>query len=182
MFFSIRGRLSSISYLSRNTGILVSYIVGAILQYRMVPCVFVTFPIVFAIWFAILPNTPQFHLQRMMIHNDNQKGHLQVRQIYLDYKMFIVGNIFQWIYWISRGLKIRCAFIRAVGKRILTMQLQCIMNFRDSKQSQLNKKLMKKSHWKIFVTNSFPIFSLLGNNFNWIDFILQSIEHLWPQS
>lgn len=65
----IRGKLSSISYLSRNAGILLGYIVGAVLQYRLVPCVFVTFPIVFAIWFAFLPNTPQFYLQKGEMRN-----------------------------------------------------------------------------------------------------------------
>lgn len=63
-FNSIRGRLSSVSHLSRNMGVLISYILGAVIQYKTVPCVFVLAPIIFGICFSILPNTPQYHLQK----------------------------------------------------------------------------------------------------------------------
>lgn len=50
--------------MTRNFGILFAYIFGAILQYKTVPYVFGAVPIVYAIWFYFLPNTPQFLLQK----------------------------------------------------------------------------------------------------------------------
>lgn len=42
----------------------MAYVIGALLDYRTIPCIFVFVPIVFAICFTFLPNTPQFHLQK----------------------------------------------------------------------------------------------------------------------
>ncbi|XP_031622987.1 facilitated trehalose transporter Tret1-like isoform X2 [Contarinia nasturtii] len=64
---NIRGRLNSISHMSRNIGILGGYILGAILQYKTIPCVFAFVPIVFSVWFYYLPNTPQFYLQKSQL-------------------------------------------------------------------------------------------------------------------
>lgn len=60
----IRGRLGSISHLARNIGILISYIIGAILDYQTTPCVFVFVPIIFAILFTFFPNTAQYYLRK----------------------------------------------------------------------------------------------------------------------
>lgn len=50
--------------LSRHCGLLIIFIVGAIVDYHVVPCIFAFLPIVFLISFIFLPNTPQYHLQR----------------------------------------------------------------------------------------------------------------------
>lgn len=67
--FSIRGKLGSLATLSRNTGVLIMFIVGAVVDYHSVPCIFILFPVVYLILFSLLPNTPQFYLL---------KGDLQV--------------------------------------------------------------------------------------------------------
>lgn len=63
----IRGRLASLSQLSKNVGVLSSYTLGAVLPYHTQPCIFIFVPIIFGIWFFFLPNTPQFHLKRGQI-------------------------------------------------------------------------------------------------------------------
>lgn len=55
--------LSSIVSLFRNLGILFGYIAGATVQYQNIPYIFVLIPIVFAVLFTYLPNTPQFYLR-----------------------------------------------------------------------------------------------------------------------
>ncbi|XP_055295169.1 facilitated trehalose transporter Tret1-like [Sitodiplosis mosellana] len=60
----IRGRLGSFSPLSRNTGVLIVYILGATIPYKIVPCIFVFIPIIFGILFFFLPNTPQYLLEK----------------------------------------------------------------------------------------------------------------------
>lgn len=60
----IRGRLGSFSHLSRNFGILFAYILGAIFPYEIIAYISVVIPFIFAVWFAFLPNTPQYHLKR----------------------------------------------------------------------------------------------------------------------
>lgn len=62
--FSIRGRLGSISQFTRNLGVLIAFIVAAIVEYETLPCIFASVPIIFGISFFFLPNTPQFYLQR----------------------------------------------------------------------------------------------------------------------
>lgn len=64
---NIRGRLNSISHMSRNIGILSGYIFGAIVQYKTIPCIFAFVPIIFGVWFYFLPNTPQFYLQKSQL-------------------------------------------------------------------------------------------------------------------
>lgn len=59
---SVRGRLGCYTPLARNIGILLAYVVGAAMEYRVIPCIFVVVPILFAIGFATLPNTPQYYL------------------------------------------------------------------------------------------------------------------------
>lgn len=62
--FSIRGRLGSIIQLSRNIGILISYIIGAVVDYKYIPCIFIFIPILYVVCFIFLPNTPQFYLHK----------------------------------------------------------------------------------------------------------------------
>lgn len=62
--FSIRGRLSSFLYLSRNIGILFSYVIGSFIQYKYLPCICVLIQVIYAAIFIFLPNTPKFHLER----------------------------------------------------------------------------------------------------------------------
>lgn len=82
-FQSIRGRLSSIIQLSRNTGILIAYIVGAVVDYELIPCIFVLFPLLYIICFAFLPNTPQHYLlknriQVMQVHVSRQNKRTKI--------------------------------------------------------------------------------------------------------
>lgn len=60
----IRGRLGSVSHLTRNSGVLIGFLVGAVVDYRTLPCIFAVVPLVFGILFFFLPNTPQFYLQK----------------------------------------------------------------------------------------------------------------------
>ncbi|XP_055295168.1 facilitated trehalose transporter Tret1-like [Sitodiplosis mosellana] len=61
---NIRGRLGCFTPLARNIGILMAYIVGAAVNYFIVPCIFIFIPILFVVCFSFLPNTPQYHLLR----------------------------------------------------------------------------------------------------------------------
>ncbi|XP_055303105.1 facilitated trehalose transporter Tret1-like [Sitodiplosis mosellana] len=60
----IRGRLGSIITLLVNIGILSGYIVGAIVDYEYVPCIFIAIPLIYVACFAFIPNTPQYCLRR----------------------------------------------------------------------------------------------------------------------
>lgn len=71
--FSVRGRLGCYTPLARNIGILFAYIVGAFVSYSTVPCVFIIVPILFAICFSFLPNTPQYHLLKGDLTVGSQK-------------------------------------------------------------------------------------------------------------
>lgn len=59
----IRGRLGSLTPLARNIGVLLSYVVGATVQYDIIPAIFVSIPIVYMILMFSLPNTPQYHIR-----------------------------------------------------------------------------------------------------------------------
>lgn len=48
--------------LTRNTGILAAYIVGAIVEYEYIPFIFIIVPVVYFFLFSMLPNTPQYYL------------------------------------------------------------------------------------------------------------------------
>lgn len=61
--FSIRGRLNSLVPLARNVGVLLAYIIGALIKYEDIPFVFILFPISYMILVFFLPNTPQYHLK-----------------------------------------------------------------------------------------------------------------------
>lgn len=65
--FSIRGRLGSLIQVTRNSGILIAYIVGAIVDYRHIPFVFIIIPLVYAVGFSFIPNTPQYYLKKNQI-------------------------------------------------------------------------------------------------------------------
>lgn len=64
----IRGTLGGVAPFCRNVGLLIAYILGAHLPYRDIPLVCIIFPIIFAVVFTMLPNTPRFYLQRGQIH------------------------------------------------------------------------------------------------------------------
>lgn len=61
---SIRGRLGSISMFARNVGILIAYILASTVDYKYIPCICILTPIIFAISFTILPNTPHYYLHK----------------------------------------------------------------------------------------------------------------------
>lgn len=61
---SNRGRLCSMSLLLRNFGTLLIFVLGATVDYHTIPCICITIPIIFAICFTLLPNTPQFYLNK----------------------------------------------------------------------------------------------------------------------
>lgn len=64
----IRGRLGAVAPFTRNVGLLIAYILGAHLPYRDIPLVCIIFPIIFAVVFMMMPNTPRYYLQRGQIH------------------------------------------------------------------------------------------------------------------
>lgn len=66
---SIRGRLGSTITLLVNIGILCGYIVGALVDYEYVPCIFVAVPLIYVVCFIFIPQTPQHCLRR---------GHIEV--------------------------------------------------------------------------------------------------------
>lgn len=59
----IRGRLGSLSMLSRNFGCLFMFVIGAYVDYMIVPCIFIFFPIVYLCIFMTMPDTPQHFLK-----------------------------------------------------------------------------------------------------------------------
>lgn len=70
---SIRGTLTSFLLLSMNMGILIAYILGAYVEYTLIPYICGIVPIAFAILFTMLPNTPRFHLAQgnVQVSNSN---------------------------------------------------------------------------------------------------------------
>ncbi|XP_055299426.1 uncharacterized protein LOC129567002 [Sitodiplosis mosellana] len=78
---NIRGRLGSIIQLSRNTGILIAYIVGAIVDYKYIPCIFIFLPLLYVLCFVFLPNTPQYYLR-----NDRVQKAQEALKYYKGYK------------------------------------------------------------------------------------------------
>lgn len=77
LIFRIRGKISTISHMSRNVGILIAYDLGSFLPYRVLPCIFIFIPIVFAVLFVHLPNTPSYYIKR---------GNLVVRSCEFHFK------------------------------------------------------------------------------------------------
>lgn len=61
---SIRGSLTSLSMLSWNIGALIAYILGAFVEYHIIPYICISMPVIFAVIFIMLPNTPRFYLAR----------------------------------------------------------------------------------------------------------------------
>lgn len=61
--FSARGRLLSVSTLSRSVGVLIAFFGGALIKYEYRPYIFVFIPIIYLIGILSLPNTPQFFLK-----------------------------------------------------------------------------------------------------------------------
>lgn len=61
--YRIRGRLGSIAQVSRDSGMLTAFILGAFLDYHLLPFIFIIIPIVYLMKFLLLPNTPH-HLVR----------------------------------------------------------------------------------------------------------------------
>lgn len=72
----IRGRLGAVATFSRNVGLLVSYILGAYLEYREIPVVCIIFPILFVILFTLMPNTPRFYLKIGKLHVSDKHTYL----------------------------------------------------------------------------------------------------------
>ena len=62
--YSVRGRYGSITPLARNIGVLIGYVVGAVVEYEYRSYIFIVFPIVYLISVYYLPNTPQYYLHR----------------------------------------------------------------------------------------------------------------------
>lgn len=56
---SIRGTLGSLLLVNCNIGVLLAFIAGAYVDYRTIPYVMISLPIIFFIAFACMPDTPQ---------------------------------------------------------------------------------------------------------------------------
>lgn len=54
----------SVTLVMRNFGILIAYILGATIDYFQMPLVCISVPLVFMVLFFLLPNTPQYLLQK----------------------------------------------------------------------------------------------------------------------
>lgn len=76
---NIRGSLTSLSMLSWNIGALIAYILGAFVEYHYIPYICITMPIIFAVIFIMLPNTPRYYLA---------KGEIQVKQSFIHVVFF----------------------------------------------------------------------------------------------
>lgn len=98
-FHRIRGRLGSISMLSRNVGMLICFIIGSTLDYHYTPCVFVLIPIVSSIIFVTLPNTPQYYLQRNQLK-------VMKKKTYMDYGRHTIC-IYDVMFTFRRKLRMR---------------------------------------------------------------------------
>lgn len=66
-FFSIRGRLGSSVMIFRNIGTLIGYVLGATIEYKLVPCICIIIPIAFIVIFMMIPNTPRYYLHKGQI-------------------------------------------------------------------------------------------------------------------
>lgn len=64
VFCSIRGALSSSAVLVRSIGYMTALIIGAYVDYAIVPYINIGLPVLFAILFVCLPNTPQFLIRQ----------------------------------------------------------------------------------------------------------------------
>lgn len=60
---NVRGVLGSFFIFSINTGTLLMFVAGTYLSYSLVPKVMIALPIIFALTFAFLPETPQHLLK-----------------------------------------------------------------------------------------------------------------------
>lgn len=60
----VRGILGSFFILALNFGTLLMFVAGNYLSYTLVPQLMIAFPIIFALTFAFLPETPQHLLKR----------------------------------------------------------------------------------------------------------------------
>lgn len=70
----IRGRLGSIILFLRHIGILIAFVLGATVEYRHIPYICIIIPFIFAIFFFMLPNTPQYllHKGQTQVSDPNQ--------------------------------------------------------------------------------------------------------------
>lgn len=66
-----------------NTGILISFIIGASFDYRLIPCISIIIPISFAIIFAALPNTPLYYFAKSQ-HDVSVVKFREIHNIYFD--------------------------------------------------------------------------------------------------
>lgn len=92
---SIRGRLSSMTMLARNIGVLIGYILGATVQYEYIPIISASIFIMFIILFIFQPNTPRYFIR---------KGQFQVSSLIGNKSYFPFITIpfcFSWI-WSSK--------------------------------------------------------------------------------
>lgn len=46
----------------RSSGVLIGYIVGAVVEYEHCPYIFILFPLMYVFWINALPNTPLYYL------------------------------------------------------------------------------------------------------------------------
>lgn len=69
LLHSIRGRLDCIRCAIGDIGILIGYVLGTFVDYKLVPLICVTVPILFAMIFVTLPNTTQYYLSRKQFQN-----------------------------------------------------------------------------------------------------------------
>jgi hypothetical protein len=70
----IRGQLGSLFILIHNLGILLAFVAGNYLSYKLVGAMMITLPVLFFVSFLFLPETPQYLLkQRKVKVNEKNK-------------------------------------------------------------------------------------------------------------
>jgi len=74
-----------------NLGTLISFIAGAFLSYRIVPCVMLVVPIIFVLSYIVFPEKSQYRVQR--IFDTEEDIHIRLHQESVENNINASGNI-----------------------------------------------------------------------------------------
>lgn len=122
--FRIRGKLGSMALLIRSNGYLVAFVVGAYVEYSIVPFIYLGIPILFFAILIYLPNTApylirsgkhevSFNSKRIKYRTTNQL----ICNLILSIGSETINKVLQRIHW-HNGWRIRCHYhgIRTIGE------------------------------------------------------------------
>lgn len=99
--YSIRGRLGSFTQLSLNVGLFAVYTLGAIVDYKSIPCIFVLVPVLYVIAFISLPDTPMHYLRNDRLSVSSSSSVVSLKNLTISitlllffyYRYFDIDNI-----------------------------------------------------------------------------------------